>query len=236
MAGTSFRHTAVYDDLERQRTRPPRRLSRWSYNDVCLKIAHPPLRAPQARRRDGGDAPAHHRGRRRAARQRRAGAHDDHRDGRARGRAAPDRLPPLPDEHDLFAACSEHFYGAAPLAGPGALAGDRRPRRAARRRPRRALRLVRAHRGDVDQRAARRDARRRGRRGDRRRSGRTSTTRPRALAAGWGARGGRRRVVLAAARHAVDFRTWRSLARDGGVSRGTVVELAAAMVARAASR
>ena len=54
-----------------------------------------------------------------------------------------------------------------------------------------------------------------------------------ALAAGWGARGGRRRVLLAAARHAVDFHTWRSLARDGGVSRTAVVELASAMVSRA---
>jgi AcrR family transcriptional regulator len=55
-----------------------------------------------------------------------------------------------------------------------------------------------------------------------------------ALAAGWGARGGRRRVVLAAARHAVDFRTWRSLARDGGLGRAAAVELASAMVTRAA--
>ena len=38
-----------------------------------------------------------------------------------------------------------------------------------------------------------------------------------ALAVGWGSRGGRRKVVAAAARHAVDFATWRSLARDGGV-------------------
>jgi AcrR family transcriptional regulator len=54
-----------------------------------------------------------------------------------------------------------------------------------------------------------------------------------ALAAGWSARGGRRRIVHAAARHAVDFRTWRSLARDGGISRAAVVELASAMVIRA---
>jgi AcrR family transcriptional regulator len=53
----------------------------------------------------------------------------------------------------------------------------------------------------------------------------------RVLAAGWG---GRRALVRAAARHAVDFHTWRSLARDGGVRRAGVVELAAAMVARAA--
>jgi AcrR family transcriptional regulator len=57
-----------------------------------------------------------------------------------------------------------------------------------------------------------------------------------ALAAGWGARGGRRGVLVAATRHAVDFRTWRSLARDGGVSRVAVVELASAMVSRASGR
>ena len=56
-----------------------------------------------------------------------------------------------------------------------------------------------------------------------------------ALAAGWGVRGARRRVLLAATRHAVDFRTWRSLARDGGVSRAAAVELASAMVTRAAA-
>ena len=43
------------------------------------------------------------------------------------------------------------------------------------------------------------------------------------------------RVLLAAARHAVDFRTWRSLARDGGVSRAAAVDLASAMVTRAAA-
>jgi AcrR family transcriptional regulator len=57
-----------------------------------------------------------------------------------------------------------------------------------------------------------------------------------ALAAGWPqARGGRRRVVAAAARHVVDFRTWHSLARGGGVSRAQAVELASAMVQRAGS-
>jgi AcrR family transcriptional regulator len=56
----------------------------------------------------------------------------------------------------------------------------------------------------------------------------------RALAADWGARGGRGAMLLAAARHAVDFQTWRSLARDGGVSRAGVVELTSALVQRAA--
>ena len=42
--------------------------------------------------------------------------------------------------------------------------------------------------------------------------------------------GGRRRVLNAAARHAVAFQTWRSLARDGGVSRAQAVKLASAVV------
>ena len=43
-----------------------------------------------------------------------------------------------------------------------------------------------------------------------------------------------RAVLLAAARHAVDFHTWRSLALEGGLSRSQAVELASAMVRRAA--
>lgn len=58
----------------------------------------------------------------------------------------------------------------------------------------------------------------------------------RALGAGWRARGQRRSVVAGAARHAVDFDTWRSLARAGGVSRAQAVELTSAMVLRAAGR
>lgn len=56
----------------------------------------------------------------------------------------------------------------------------------------------------------------------------------RALAAGWGARGRRRAVLLAATRHAVDFHTWRSLAHDGGVDRRGTVALTSAMVGAAA--
>ena len=54
------------------------------------------------------------------------------------------------------------------------------------------------------------------------------------LTAGWNARGRRRAMLAASARHAVDFHTWRSLAREGGVRRAEAVELASAMVARAA--
>ena len=57
-----------------------------------------------------------------------------------------------------------------------------------------------------------------------------------ALAAGWGARGAHRRVLLAATRHAVDFHTWRSLTSDGAIDRTTAVDLASAMVLRAAGR
>ena len=57
----------------------------------------------------------------------------------------------------------------------------------------------------------------------------------RTLATGWDVRGRRRSMLMAAARHAVDFHTWRSLARDTGVRRAGVVELASAMVSRAAA-
>jgi AcrR family transcriptional regulator len=44
----------------------------------------------------------------------------------------------------------------------------------------------------------------------------------------------RRKTVAAAIAHAVDFHTWRSLVRDGGLSRAQAVELVSAMVERAA--
>jgi AcrR family transcriptional regulator len=42
----------------------------------------------------------------------------------------------------------------------------------------------------------------------------------------------RRKVVRAALRHAVDFRTWASLARDGGLDRAEVVGLMAGLAGR----
>ena len=137
----------------------------------------------------------------------------------------------FPTEDELFAACSGTSR-PAPVAGPGALARDRRPRRAAAHRARRALRLVRGDRGDVDERAARRDARRRARRGAGA-AARLPRRRGSALAAGWGARGRRRAMLLAAARHAVDFSTWRSLAQHGALSRRHAIDLASGMVDRA---
>jgi AcrR family transcriptional regulator len=52
----------------------------------------------------------------------------------------------------------------------------------------------------------------------------------RILTVGWPARGARKRVLAAAVRHALDFQTWRSLVRDGGISRAQAVKLAAALV------
>jgi AcrR family transcriptional regulator len=57
-----------------------------------------------------------------------------------------------------------------------------------------------------------------------------------ALTAGWHTPDSRRHVLHAAARHAVDFRTWRSLAQDGQISRAAAVDLASAMVSRASRR
>jgi AcrR family transcriptional regulator len=56
-----------------------------------------------------------------------------------------------------------------------------------------------------------------------------------ALAAGWGARGARARLVRTAVRHALAFETWDSLVGDGGATRAQAVELMRALVAQAAS-
>ena len=54
------------------------------------------------------------------------------------------------------------------------------------------------------------------------------------LAAGWGARGRRRELLLAALGHALDFATWRSLARGQGLDDGRSVDLMVRMVRCAA--
>lgn len=56
------------------------------------------------------------------------------------------------------------------------------------------------------------------------------------LAADWPVRGRRRGVLEAALRHAIDFHTWRSLARSGQITRGEAAELVIALVVRAAER
>lgn len=56
------------------------------------------------------------------------------------------------------------------------------------------------------------------------------------LAAGWPARGRRRRVLDAALHHAIDFQTWRSLTANDRITRTEAVELITALVATAAAR
>jgi AcrR family transcriptional regulator len=56
----------------------------------------------------------------------------------------------------------------------------------------------------------------------------------RILAAGWHARGRRRRVLDAALHHAIDFQTWRSLTTNDRINRSEAVELAVVLVATAA--
>jgi hypothetical protein len=52
----------------------------------------------------------------------------------------------------------------------------------------------------------------------------------RLLASGWGARGARRVVLNAAITHAIDFRTWESLVRGGGISASQGARLMRALV------
>lgn len=56
------------------------------------------------------------------------------------------------------------------------------------------------------------------------------------LAAGWPARGRRRRVLNASLHHAVDFQTWRSLTANDRITRAEAAELAVALVASAAAQ
>lgn len=51
------------------------------------------------------------------------------------------------------------------------------------------------------------------------------------LAAGWGMRGRRRRFLVAAIGHAVDFRTWESLASRQGLEDRQIVELMTSFIA-----
>jgi hypothetical protein len=56
------------------------------------------------------------------------------------------------------------------------------------------------------------------------------------MAAGWPARGRRRAMLAAALNHALDFRTWHSLAAAGRLTRTEAAELVTALVAKAAGQ
>ena len=141
----------------------------------------------------------------------------------------------FPTEDDLFAACSGHFFAAHPWPDPAAWLATADP----------AARLARAL-DEVYAYYERTEAMLTNVLRDAAAIAAVETTlsgfrafvdeAARAAGAGWGVRGPRRAAVAAASRHAVAFATWRSLARDGGVSRAQAVELASAMVLRAAGR
>ena len=85
----------------------------------------------------------------------------------------------FPSEADLFGACSAHYFAANPWPDLEPWRAISDPQRAARAGTGRALRLLRAHRTDVQQRPARRRARRRRPPDARCRSRPTSPKRPR---------------------------------------------------------
>jgi AcrR family transcriptional regulator len=130
----------------------------------------------------------------------------------------------FPDEAALFAACSSHWSAANPPPNPEEWASIPDPDE----RTRRALTDLYAYFARNEQMLANliRDEDR-------------VAVLPPLLAPVWGyldavadllapRRGGKR--TRAALRHAVDFRTWRSLARDGGLANDDVVALMSALV------
>jgi hypothetical protein len=56
------------------------------------------------------------------------------------------------------------------------------------------------------------------------------------ISSGWGVRGRRRELLVAAIGHALEFETWRSLERRQGLTPERAVELAVTMVRAAAAR
>lgn len=55
------------------------------------------------------------------------------------------------------------------------------------------------------------------------------------LATGWGTQGRTRHLLGAAARHAIDFQTWRSLTRGDRITRAEAIEMVTGMVESAAT-
>ena len=141
---------------------PVRRICQyWMHSYGWRNDTEAQVRAEEAGRRDGRDAAADHRGGGRAARDGRAGSHDAERGRTACRRPAPHRVPPLPHGRRAARGVLGPLLDGESVARPRGLARDRRPAASARPRARRALRLLRAHRADVQQRPARRRARRR---------------------------------------------------------------------------
>jgi AcrR family transcriptional regulator len=134
----------------------------------------------------------------------------------------------FPDENAIFAACSAHFAGLHPL--PDTEAWGAQPDPAVRLET--ALQELYAHYEETAQMMANilRDVEL------------VPSVPPTVvpfelyleeavgvLASGWGARGARRTLLLAAIRHALDFRTWESLVQRGGISRAQGARLMRAL-------
>ena len=108
----------------------------------------------------------------------------------------------FPNEADLFAACSAHYFAANPWPDLDGWRAIRDSAGAAGAGPRRALRLLRAHRADVQQRAPRRRGRRLRPRRRRPAATRSSRRPPTSSPSAAGSRGRRRELVRGALRHA----------------------------------
>jgi AcrR family transcriptional regulator len=140
----------------------------------------------------------------------------------------------FPSEAELFGACSAHYLAANPFPDPGPWRAIGDPRR----RLARALEELYAYYERTEPMFSKvlRDAELVDDLG--------ATLAPmqdylaeavKILAAGWRARGPRRRVLAAALRHALDFHTWRSLAAAGAITRADAVKLTSALVQAAAA-
>ena len=140
----------------------------------------------------------------------------------------------FPDEEALFAACSSHWRAANPPPDPGAWAAIDDPAERTADRAARALRVLRAHRGDVRRACCATS-----------RSSRSSSALlgdfhgylrviEDILMAGRGLRGRAARRTRAAIGHALAFSTWRSLAREQGLGDDEAVALMSVLVEGAA--
>jgi AcrR family transcriptional regulator len=140
----------------------------------------------------------------------------------------------FPDEADLIGACSAHWRASHPVPDPGpwtAIAdpearlrtalgdlyannGSHEPMMANVRRDAPAIPSLAAAIGGL--------------------AGYFEAVRE-ILAAGWGVRGRRRELLLAALAHVLEFETWRSLERRQGLDQATAVEIAVRAVRGAAA-
>ena len=130
----------------------------------------------------------------------------------------------FPDERALLAACSGHWVATNPAPDPGPWRKIRDPEE----RLAEALREIYAFYGRTEPMMANlvRDAPKMPALAELLAPyGEYVAAVREVLTAGWGARGTRRELLLATVGHALDFATWRSLARGQGLDDGRAVEV-----------